>query len=551
MELSPDKGKSPRDWMATRWTRGNEAKVAASRIKTLAASPLASHCITRERSFRPARLAITLFPMVMLRAFIVLAALLATMVAPLRSAPLPNYKLGDVASEDVITPVPLLVVNPEATEALKQKVASQVHFILRHTPHTAGEVEAELRASLAQTRTSFMAALQAVLDGRVPRPTDLDTPLFATTVREFSRGAPKDFPLQKLAALWVRGLGDDAGLQELWQPLREVMGQPIVGSRTDNPLPATVPVRILPVKSATEPPTAAELENGGDILPSARVLSLWRARRLVETHFATGSEDLGRFAAGFVRPNAFPDAALTEVARAQRMDGVTVNDTYEAAQVIVRKGQTIDRKALSALAVVREKSMIGTLQNQLQQEQSVAGLIDRQTQWIAAGLGVMVVGVLVILWRLRARPSTAVVPLPAGFSLPYSEPRALAGGEGREWRDRALVAEQKVERTHQAIRSGVLGWMREKIMQTLFRHRAELLSSQQKAEAEMRELEHRLEQLHTPLQDRISAYEERIEQLERDLAAKGEENRELIGARISVVRQQLRVERERGRFGIN
>ncbi len=487
----------------------------------------------------------------MLRASIVLVAFLATVALPLRSAPFPDYKLGDVATEDVITPVPLLVVNPEASEALKQKVALQVHFIVRHTPETAGEVEAELRANLGQARAAFMTAFQAVLDGRAPRPTDLDTPLFVATVRELARGLPKDFPLEKLAALWVRGLGEDAGLQELGQPLREVMAQPIVGSRTDNPLPATQPVRVIPVKSAAEPPSAVELENGGVVMPSARVLSLWRARRLVETHFASGNEDMGRFAAGFVRANAYPDAALTEVARAQRMDGVTVNDTYEAAQVVVRKGQTIDRKALSALAVLREKSMIGTLQNQLQQEQSVAGLIDRQTQWIAAGLGLMVVGVIVILWRLRARPSTAVVPLPSGFALPVSEQRALPGGTGREWRDRALVAEQKVERTHEAIRSGVLGWMREKIMRTLFRHRAELLSSQQKAEAEMRELEHRLEQLHTPLQDRISAYEERIEQLERELAAKGEENRELIGARISVVRQQLRVERERGQFGIN
>ena len=487
----------------------------------------------------------------MLRAYIVFATWLAVLALPLRAASLPDYKLGDVALDDVVTPVPLLVVNPEASEALKQKVAAQVHFIVRHTPHTSSEVEAELRASLSQTRAAFMTAFQAVLEGRAPRPTDLDSPLFATIVREFSRGLPKDFPLEKLAALWVRGLGEDAGWEELGQPLREVMAQPIVENRTDNPLPGTQPVRVLPVKSVTEPPSAVELENGGVVMPSARVLSLWRARRLVETHFGLDNEDMGRFAAGFVRANAYPDAALTEVARAQRMDGVTVNDTYDAAQVIIRKGQTIDRKALSALAVLREKSMIGTLQTQLQQEQSVAGLIDRQTQWIAGGLGIMVVGVIVILWRLRARPSTALVPLPSGSFGVFTDVRGLPDGAGREWRDRALVAEQKVERTHEAIRSGVLGWMREKVMQTLFRHRAELLSSQQKAEAEMRELEHRLEQLQTPLQDRISAYEDRIEQLERDLAAKGEENRELIGARISVVRQQLRVERERSRFGIN
>lgn len=93
--------------------------------------------------------------------------------------------------------------------------------------------------------------------------------------------------------------------------------------------------------------------------------------------------------------------------------------------------------------------------------------------------------------------------------------------------------------------------MREKVFSTLFRHRKELLSAQQKAEAEMRELEQRLEHLHTPLQERIGAYEKRIEELEKDLAAKGEENRQLIGARISVAKQQLILERKRGGFGTN
>ena len=93
--------------------------------------------------------------------------------------------------------------------------------------------------------------------------------------------------------------------------------------------------------------------------------------------------------------------------------------------------------------------------------------------------------------------------------------------------------------------------MREKIVQSLFHHREELLSAQQKAEIEIRELEHRLEELHAPLQERITAYEQRIEELEKDLAAKGEENRELIGARINVARQHLKVERERGGYSAN
>ena len=234
------------------------------------------------------------------------------------------------------------------------------------------------------------------------------------------------------------------------------------------------------------------------------------------------------------------------------MEGVTANDTYDAAQVVVRKGQTIDRKALAVLAAMREKSLIGALQTKLEQEQSVAGQIKIQTKWIALSLGAMGLALVLILWRLRPRPSTALVAVPEGAQVPEWEQRTLpGGGEAGGWRQRALTAEGRAERAHEAIRSGVLGWMREKIFSTMFRHRGELLSVQQKAETEMRELEQRLEQLHTPLQGRIAAYEKRIDELEKDLAAKGEENRKLIGARISVAEQQLILERKRGRFGTN
>jgi len=123
-----------------------------------------------------------------------------------------------------------------------------------------------------------------------------------------------------------------------------------------------------------------------------------------------------------------------------------------------------------------------------------------------------------------------------------------------EWRERALVAEARAEQAKHAMKAGFMQWMRERLLQGLFHQRAELLSSQQKAAAEMNALEQRLEQLHAPLQERIAAYERRIAELERELAAKGEENRELIKAKISLAKQHLTVERQRGgseRFGEN
>jgi hypothetical protein len=480
--------------------------------------------------------------MVTLRARTAAARLAAALIVSLSGAEaaVPDYKFGDVADIDVITPVPLIVVNPEATETLKQKVAAQVPFIVRQTPQSMTEAEGELRESISTARRNFMMTLQRA---------DLESQSYARAIREVAGKSAKDLPFDKFAPLWVRGQSDDALVDSLLQPVREVMAQPIVSSKTDNSFPANQSVRLVPVKNANDTPAIRELEATGPTVSAAKVISLWRARRLVETYFPAGQEDMGKFAASYVRTNAYPDQGSTDMLRTRRMEGVTVNDTYDAAQVIVRKGQTIDRKALNALAMLREKSLIGTLQVKLEQEQTVAGQIKKQTNWIAASLGLTCFALVVILWRLRTRPST-LSPVLVNPELAGSAQHALPDGmNDASWRSRAMLAEGKAERAHAAIRSGVLGWMREKIFQTLFRHRAELLSVQRKAEAEMLELEQRLEQFHTPLQERIIAYEKRIEELEQDLAAKGEENRELIGARINVVRQHLSIERER--FGIN
>ncbi|MBL9203109.1 MAG: hypothetical protein JNL39_21550 [Opitutaceae bacterium] len=476
--------------------------------------------------------------MIRVRSVSLLAAV-ALLVSAVPAA-VPDYKIGDVAAEDVVTPVPLLIVNPEATEALRQKVAQQVSLIVRHVPTTAAEAEAELRRRITTAKANLRVSMERALQRATLTEADLQTPAYASALRA-GRQAARDLPFEKLAPLWVRGESDEPHVAAMVQAIREIMAQPIVAQKNDQTFPPNQPVRLLPVKSFITAPTARELESGGSLMQVGKIITLWRARRLAETSFPAGQEALGKYAALFVRANAQADPELTEVARAQRMDGVTVNDTFEPGQTVVKKGQTIDRKALAALAAVREKSLIGTLQAKIEEGQSFAGLITRQTKWIVGGLAIVTLALGLILWRLRSRPSTALV-LAGGAAPQAALPEAA-------WRERALTAEGQAARAQHAIRSGVMGWMKEKVFRSLVGQRADLLTVQQRAEAEIRELETRLEQLHAPLQQRISAYEARIVELEKDLAAKGEENRELIGARISVAKQQLMVERERSRAG--
>jgi hypothetical protein len=448
--------------------------------------------------------------------------LIAALLLPMRfvHGAVPDYKLGDIALEDIVTPVPLVVPHPEATDALKENVAQQAPSIVRFKPQAASEAESELRASVAAARKRLITALDALQD-RPAVESDLDTPVYNAALAYAVNNSTMHLPLNELAHLWLRGQNDEPFVDSLLKPLREVMAQPIIAAdKSETPLPPNRPVRLISVSGFLDPIKVDGFELHGQSISPGKFITLWRAQRLVETRFPAGEEQYGRFVASFVRPNVSYDPALTEVVRAKRTTGFAVNDTFEAADVVVQKGQVIDRKALSALAVLREKSLIGSLQSKLDQEQSVAGQIESQTQWLMTGLGVMAVTLMIILWRLRSRP-VAVLPPLMGPALPGTSQHTLPSGSPEEaWQARALLAEGKAERAHAAIRSGVLGWMRDKIFRTMADQRAELLSSQQRAETEMRELEQRLAELHAPLQDKISAYEKRIAELEQELVAK-------------------------------
>ena len=82
-------------------------------------------------------------------------------------------------------------------------------------------------------------------------------------------------------------------------------------------------------------------------------------------------------------------------------------------------------------------------------------------------------------------------------------------------------------------------------LQRLMLQRRVILSDQQTAEREVADLAERLEHVHAPLEDRLRAYERRIAELEAELAARGEQNLELIKARIETTRRKLDGERTR------
>ncbi len=89
------------------------------------------------------------------------------------------------------------------------------------------------------------------------------------------------------------------------------------------------------------------------------------------------------------------------------------------------------------------------------------------------------------------------------------------------------------------------------VVQELAAQRRVLLAAQQAAAAELTELARRLEAVQTPLLERLRAYEQRIAELEKDLADQSKENRELLKLKIDMLREQVEAERTRNRINFN
>ncbi|HUA37807.1 MAG TPA: hypothetical protein VMA35_05330 [Candidatus Sulfopaludibacter sp.] len=161
---------------------------------------------------------------------------------------------------------------------------------------------------------------------------------------------------------------------------------------------------------------------------------------------------------------------------------------------------------------------------------------------------------------LATPPSTAPsasAPAPASAHLTLrprslAAPAGAANGEVEAWRQRALEAERRAEQVQAAAQASLaphlVQALRETVVQELATQRRELLKAQEEAALEIGTIIRRLDAVQAPMQERLRAYEARIQELEKELSALNEENRELLKLKIDMIRRQLEVERVQNRL---
>ena len=474
-----------------------------------------------------------------------------------------EYRTGDQVTEDIVTPVPLMVVDPVATKALKDKEEQRIPVIFRYNESALATVEADLREAFSVARSNFVFLVRESFNQAQLKDEQIETDQFLRVIDTFKR-RNKTFPLsEEMAREWASGNVVLPEQISLSARVHQAMAGLIRYDNLTNTPKLGSQVLLVPVKSESETITLEDVKARAANEFRTNLLTMSRARLALREDFSPEEEAMAKFATRCLRENCFVESDLTRAARARHTDPLFVADNYQAGQVIAKKGQLVDAKIMAALSQLQEKTAAGRLSAQVafekekaQREQAQAAQIRESNKWLVVGLvTAAAVLVLVLLTLALRRREPAMQPLLSGTAgtplLDAPSESQVTATNPDPWQQRALAAEQKVERAHAAIRSGVLAQLKEKLVGSLVSQRGQMLEAQRSAAAEMAEMERRLNELHAPLQERLRAYESRIADLEKALVVKGEENRELIRAKIGMMRKQLETERSRNHLEFN
>lgn len=153
--------------------------------------------------------------------------------------------------------------------------------------------------------------------------------------------------------------------------------------------------------------------------------------------------------------------------------------------------------------------------------------------WLIAGALTLIVGLMAwLVLTLKKREVVAVSALPAAdpklLKDSATPPGPAPSPANQELKERALAE--------------LTEFAKESLVQGLYSQRNALLETQRQAQQELAQLEARVVALQLP--ERIQAYEKRIADLEKELATRSGEVRELISATLLLMRQKLEQEKQ-------
>lgn len=504
--------------------------------------------------------------------FITLTSCLLAAAAAAAAPSLPDYRIGEIATEDVVTPLPLTVVDPQATDTLRQETAQRLPIIYRFDPQAADDAELALHNAIRTTRESFLNLVQKTFGTRQIDERALATPGFQelATAFQFSNTS---FPAStNLLALWARAEPDNVILTPLSGRLRDAMSRYIRAESLPVGLHPSFRARVVNAASG-KTLSLADVERHHDDVSRGNIPTLARIRADLIASFPANEGLTARFLADLLRVNCVPDAELTRQYRIKQTEAIVSTETYEAGQPIIEKGQIVDTKARAALRQLADLLQPTKLPSQLARTRFPSRFFRTYGPWLLGGLVVVLATVLLTVRKsngkdqkkettdtpanlplqiLGAESDGMVISCPTcqeHIVVPFgdSESSGLVKGcqhlTAEQWKDRALAAERRAEQAAAMVRAGMLSkisqYLTEDFVKKLIGQRNHLVNEQTVAAKELEQLAERLAKTDGDWKNLRLVYEQRIAELEKELSQSNEINRALIKTKIALARRQL------------
>ena len=483
------------------------------------------------------------------------------------------YRVGDIVGEDIVTPLALNVPDPAATATLKSSEALKIPAIFRNWPGVTNTLAARFETVFNSTRSNFTNAIQETFHQTVLDHAAITSPDFGYLVTAFNIDNKK-FPIPDFLAMdWAYGKSGEIEKQKWLNSLLELMQNPI---RPDDLPPGFnlgETLRLVPVSKLDEKLTPGDAQTRGQTVPASNLAALSQVRAGFSREF-TGYDQLpvARALTAWIQPNCLPDAALTQVTRDSSVRQLMVAEYYAAGQLIAAKGTVVDQKIKAALDALQETSS-ATI---------AAAVPARESSDPPIALGMD-----------KPAPADEIKTLPltrpaSTQPVMTSPPANQSGGKnshlsyahwlmpgtafalaiiamvigrsrlrrGQVLRATPVVQDMEVElnyshRLQTELAPQLVQIVRQAFVQELAGQRRALLVAQQTAAAEVIRLVHRMDALQVVMQERLQTYETQIRNLEAELTARTEENRQLIRLKIQMIRHQVEAESSAKRIEFN
>jgi hypothetical protein len=440
----------------------------------------------------------------------------------------PDWPIGARADRDVITPIELVVQDPEETQLLQDRASARVALIYRLDMSAPDEAAKRLERAFFEAREEFRRSAASQF-GRYPLPAHVferdGFPKFAEGWTERWNGFPAS---PDLLAAWAAG---DAGRENL-TPLIELLGhfqseRRIRESTVEPDSGLGLPdVRLVAVEKPDTPVTMADVGKAAVMVPRTEFIPLAKARLELQAQLPESDARLGKFLAAQLQANVLYDEVLSREERRSIVGTISSIDRYRAGQALIRKGEVVTPAARAALDQLRAVAPEGVAVVETLPEAAppVTIVMQEPAPWYG-GMGTLIaVSILVLALSIlflarRVHRTHAIVQHSTALTIMQAE-REVAPVNNPE---RAQIVERA---------------LRDAAVQSLYGQRQQLAEQNRQATEKLEDLEARISRLQPQIRAKLKAYEERISELEGELALVRAENREHLREQLEETRRE-------------